>query len=217
MTTILTINASPSSGASGFTSTVSGNLSITTPPVGVDGEAVQLQMNTGGGWLPFGPALYTGNGGNYSLSVPWTGMTGSFEIRAYYGGNQARSIYLVETSSESVTITITSGGGGGGGVGPVGIVSDLRIQDVARNVWFSYNGSWDASPSVLPGSGNLHIVFSSVNIGDAAGNLVLTIKSSSGSVLATKTVATPISGTASIDYTGSMPSTNYGVSCTVTP
>jgi hypothetical protein len=105
----------------------------------------------------------------------------------------------------------------------------IRVQDVARGIWFNWNGStrtWDNSPNVTVGSGTLYIAAAAVNAGNAAGNVTLTITDDAGATLATKTITVqPWNGsyTSPNDYVGvetgsiNMPNRQYGVTVSTTP
>jgi hypothetical protein len=144
----------------------------------------------------------------------WTGEMPSGDANVFMTVNPVNPVAGDSGTFGNVIIQPYSAGGSA-----VGQINAIRIQDVSRQKWFNRNnGVWDTMPSVSPGSGNLYVAFNAVNNGGAAGNLVLTIKeSSSGTVLATKTVATAVGGNAGIEYTGSMPTVSYGITCTVMP
>jgi len=101
-----------------------------------------------------------------------------------------------------------------------GIISAIRVQDVKLDKWFNWDRPGPFSPSapiITPGAGNLYIAFWAVNQG-LAGNLTLTIKDDTGTVLATKTASAPYGGAGvGIEWTGEMPGRNYGITLTVTP
>lgn len=101
-----------------------------------------------------------------------------------------------------------------------GIISGVRVQDVALGKWFN----WDrpgpfvpSAPIVTPGAGNLYIALWAVNQG-TPGNLTLTITDDTGAVLATKTYSAEYGGGGvGLEWTGAMPGRNYGITLTVTP
>jgi hypothetical protein len=117
-----------------------------------------------------------------------------------------------------------------------GSINGIRIQDVARQIWYSWdknstypNGSWDnaggtagnapvgQTPLITPGNGNLLISFNAVNNGSVTGNLTLTIKDGAGNTLANQTIQTPAGGNAGLSVTVNMPATAYSITFSVTP
>jgi hypothetical protein len=117
-----------------------------------------------------------------------------------------------------------------------GSITGIRIQDISRAVWYSWdknstypNGYWDnaggtgsnapvgQTPLITPGSANLYIAFNAVNNGNVSGNLTLTIKDSAGNVLVSNVVNTAPGGNASEVVTVNMPSTPYSITVSVTP
>ena len=115
-------------------------------------------------------------------------------------------------------------------------ITAIRIQDVARNVWYSWdknsqypNGYWDnaggtgsnapvgQAPLVTPGSNNLYISFNAVNNGNITGNLTLTIKDAAGNTLSNTVVSTAPGGNAGAQVTVNMPTTPYSITLSVTP
>lgn len=107
-----------------------------------------------------------------------------------------------------------------GGVGAVGSINAIRIQDIPRNLWFSWDkgvGWSPGTPVITPGTNTLYIAFWAIN-GGAAGNLTLTTKDDTGALLATKTAyAASGGGVGSAEWTGNMPSRSYGITLGVTP
>ncbi|TSA55549.1 hypothetical protein D4R42_05395 [bacterium] len=98
-----------------------------------------------------------------------------------------------------------------------GKIVAIRVQDIARNLWFNYdNGMWDKTPEVTAGA-NLYIAAYVGNVGDA-GNLTLRIIDDTGATLATKTEYV-VAGGVFGDETGTkqMPNRSYGISIPVDP
>lgn len=111
---------------------------------------------------------------------------------------------------------------------PNGNINYIIVQDVARHIWYTWDGStWSnaggggnnapvgEAPRVTPGAGYLYVAFNVVNQGDA-GNIVLTISDSS-SMLNSSTVPVPAGGNGGVEWTGLMPATAYNITLTATP
>jgi hypothetical protein len=111
----------------------------------------------------------------------------------------------------------------------------IRVQDVARGIWYSWDGStrtWDKTPVVYVGSKTLYIAAAAVNAGNVAGTLTLTITDDTGKVLGDVTTGgsksqtvQPWNGsyTSPNDYLGyetgsiDMPNRSYGITVSVIP
>jgi len=110
-----------------------------------------------------------------------------------------------------------------------GVLLAIRVQDVKRNLWASWDGktrTWDTFLDVTVGPKTLYIAAAAANQGNVAGDLTLTITDDTGKVLATKKITVqPWNGsfTAPNDYIGvetgsiDMPNRPYGVTVSVTP
>ena len=109
-------------------------------------------------------------------------------------------------------------------------ITAIRIQDVARGVWYSWdknttypNGYWDNSgggnnapvgqtPMITPGAGNLYIAFYAVNQYTYSVNMSLYIYDGNYNTLAQNVnVYTAPGKAASIQYTGNMPAGPYTI------
>jgi len=95
------------------------------------------------------------------------------------------------------------------------------VKDITRNIlytWTDPSRVWNATPSVVPGAGNIWIMANATNIGTATGNLTVKItNASTGAVLATITVPTAIGGSTGVVWTGDMPNANLQLAVSVTP
>ena len=99
-----------------------------------------------------------------------------------------------------------------------GKITAIRVQDIARNVWFNYdNGVWDQLPEVTVGLGNLYIAASVVNIG-GTGDLILRIIDDQGNLLLQKG-DTVVGGDSMGGETlpQPMPNRQYGIQILVDP
>lgn len=116
--------------------------------------------------------------------------------------------------SDAVTVTVDP-------AAPTsGKISAIRIQDIARQMWFEYNnGVWDSPPAVLPGTENLYIGMAAVNEG-ADGELTVEIKTA-GYSRGTKTEHVISGNMLGLEANGGlpmgMPSSPLVVECTVIP
>jgi len=110
-------------------------------------------------------------------------------------------------------------------------ITAIRIQDVARGVWYSWdknttypNGYWDNSggggnnapvgqtPMITPGAGNSYIAFYAVNQYTYSVNMSLYIYDGNYNTLAQNVnVYTAPGKAASIQYTGNMPAGPYTI------
>ena len=123
----------------------------------------------------------------------------------------------VGTLSDTKTFTITA-------ATAFGICWTARVKDLATGWQFDGNLAtmlWTPSaPIVRPGAGNLYIRFEARNI-SLSGNLTLTIKDDTGATLKTETLVAGNIGSGteyvSIEWTGEMPTRNYGITVSVTP
>ena len=99
-----------------------------------------------------------------------------------------------------------------------GQITTIRVQDIARNVWFNYdNGSWDQLPAVTVGVGNLYIAAGVVNIG-GIGDLTLRIMDDQGSLLLQKGDTVVEGGTMGGETNPlPMPNRPYGIQILVDP
>lgn len=117
--------------------------------------------------------------------------------------------------SDSVSFTISPA------TVTTGKITAIRIQDIARQIWFNWNDparTWDATPSVMPGTNNLYVALYATNMGGGnAGNMTLTLKTSTGSTLATKTQSVAAGASFGLEYTGTMPNSSLALSASVTP
>ena len=105
-----------------------------------------------------------------------------------------------------------------------GKIGGIRVQDIARNLWFSWDLStrtWDNLPTVTPGP-YLYIALWCINNG-VEGYLYMTIKDDTGLLLANKNVLCPYwGGDINVGVgvetgTKTMPSRPYGITVEVTP
>lgn len=107
----------------------------------------------------------------------------------------------------------------------------IRTQDVARDVWYSWdknsqypNGYWDNSggtgnnapvgqtPMITPGAGNLYIAFYAVNNYTYSVNMSLYIYDANYNVIAQQVnIYTHAGANAGIEYTGTMPTGTYTI------
>lgn len=120
-------------------------------------------------------------------------------------------------------------------VATAGLITAIRVQDVARDIWYSWDvttqnpqGSWNnaggggknapvgETPRVTPGANNLYVAFYATNMGQS-GNLTLTLKNSGNYILQNQTVNVASGASAGIEWTGNMPSASYGLILSVTP
>ena len=110
-------------------------------------------------------------------------------------------------------------------------ITAIRIQDVARDLWFSWDkntqypsGYWDnaggggnnapvgQTPMITPGPGNLYIAFYAKNLYTYSVNMTLYIYDVNYVVLAaTINAYTAAGAAASAEYTGNMPIGNYTI------
>jgi len=100
---------------------------------------------------------------------------------------------------------------------PSGKIIAIRVQDIARQLWFNYdNGVWDNAPKVTVGA-NLYIAAWAVNEGEN-GELRLLIKNDQSMALADKreTVASGVNFGAETG-TINMPNRSYGILILVEP
>lgn len=102
-----------------------------------------------------------------------------------------------------------------------GIISGIRVQDIPRDIWYSWDrpGQWSPSaPVVTVGSKTLYIAFWAVNQGNATGTLTLTVKDDTGKTLATKSVSCAPGAGVGIEAPDlDMPNRTYGITLSVTP
>lgn len=159
------------------------------------------------------PGNYSGDGVITVTATPYAGYV--FD-HWNINGQFLTSNPSFHTGSTGTFEAFFSGSGGG----PDGNIIAVRVHDVIRALWFSWdNGAWDANgqPSVTPGANNLYIAFYAVNNGSVAGTLTLQLRDGSGNVLAqTSQSAAPGAG-AQLEWTGNMPSSNFSATCTVSP
>lgn len=105
--------------------------------------------------------------------------------------------------------------------GTIGKIIGIRVQDIQRQLWFNWDeGKWDTEPSCTPGINNLYVAVWAENVGEG-GDLLLTLVDDEEKVLASKTehvepAADHLVGIG-IEWTGTMPDGNYGLTCTVDP
>ena len=110
-------------------------------------------------------------------------------------------------------------------------ITALRIQDIARDVWYSWdknstypNGYWDNSggggknapvgqtPMVTPGTNTLYIAFFAVNGYSYQVNMTLYIYDANYNILAsTVNFPTNPNVAAEVEWTGNMPTTPYEI------
>ena len=110
-------------------------------------------------------------------------------------------------------------------------ITAIRIQDVARNVWYSWdknsqypNGYWDnaggtgsnapvgQAPIITPGPNNLYVAFYATNNYHSAVNITLIVYDGNFNILAEQIqIYTAAGAGASIQYTGTMPTGPYTV------
>ena len=105
-----------------------------------------------------------------------------------------------------------------------GKIGAIRVQDIARNLWFNWDLStrtWDNLPTVTPGP-YLYIALWAINAG-VDGYLYLKITDDEGIILAHKNVLCPYwdnninVGVGVETGTKTMPSRPYGITIEVTP
>ena len=97
-----------------------------------------------------------------------------------------------------------------------GKIIAIRVQDIQRQLWFSWdNGVWDNPPSCVPGAGNLYIAFYAENQG-TVGSLTLTL-SDAIRILSQKVTVVNQGMSDGLEWTGDMPVTTYNIVCEVTP
>ena len=103
-------------------------------------------------------------------------------------------------------------------------ITAIRIQDLARGIWYSWdNGFWDnaggtgnnapvgQTPLITPGY-NLYIAFYALNQYSHAVNMSLYVYDGSYNVLAHQSnIYTAAGASASIQYTGVMPTGSYTI------
>jgi len=101
------------------------------------------------------------------------------------------------------------------------IIEAIRVQDISRGVWYSWDrpGPWDPSePEVTVGSGKLYIAFYVINRGDIPGMLRLEVVDDTGKVLATtREAAAPGAGVGIEAPDLDMPDRSYNITLTATP
>jgi len=110
-------------------------------------------------------------------------------------------------------------------------ITAIRIQDVARDLWFSWdknsqypNGYWDnaggggnnapvgQTPMITPGAGNLYIAFYAKNLYNYSVNMALYVYDGNYNILAQNVnVYTAAGAAASVEYTGTMPTGTYTI------
>jgi hypothetical protein len=108
-------------------------------------------------------------------------------------------------------------------------ITAIRIQDVARDVWYSWdknstypNGYWDNSggtgnnapvgetPMITPGPGNLYIAFYSKNLYNMTVNMALFIYDGNyNTIYQQVNILTAAGASAGIQYTTAMPTGAY--------
>ena len=107
-------------------------------------------------------------------------------------------------------------------------ITAIRIQDVARDVWYSWdknssypNGYWDnnggggnnapvgETPMITAGPGNLYIAFYAVSNYSYSVNLYLNVYDVNYNALATSYTLVGAHQGAGVEYTGDMPATSY--------
>jgi len=102
-----------------------------------------------------------------------------------------------------------------------GIIQAIRVQDIARHIWYTWDrpGPWSPSePVVTVGSKTLYIAFWAVNQGGTTGTLTLTVKDDTGKTLATKSVSCAPGAGVGIEAPDlDMPNRTYGITLSVTP
>lgn len=113
---------------------------------------------------------------------------------------------------------------------PNGVITAIRVHDVARNLWFSWDAGqgWDnaggggnnapvgQSPVVTPGQNNLYIAFYAVNRG-ILGNIDLTIEGNNNR-LAFKTLVNVSTGSGNgLSWQGTMPNSAMTIILMVFP
>ena len=91
----------------------------------------------------------------------------------------------------------------------------IRIQDVARDVWYSCTGNnapVGQTPMITPGAGNLYIAFYAVNNYTYSVNMSLYIYDANYNVIAQQVnIYTHAGANAGIEYTGTMPTGTYTI------
>lgn len=100
-----------------------------------------------------------------------------------------------------------------------GIVRAIRVQDIARQLWFNWDsGNWGTVPSCQPGTNNLYVAFWII-IDPAyplrTENVTLQLTDDAGKVLASKSLTMRSDEGAGLEWTGAMPAREYGLSCSV--
>lgn len=101
-----------------------------------------------------------------------------------------------------------------------GKIRAIRVQDIARQKWFNWdNGTWDETPSCLPGEGNLYIAVYAENLSQP-GNLLLQlyeIVEGTGRILTDKSEYVAHGAGLGIEWTGNMPANTYNLLAKVIP
>lgn len=100
----------------------------------------------------------------------------------------------------------------------------IRVQDIARQLWFNWDsGNWDSYPSCMPGNNNLYVAFWIIiepvyPIHTEYVTLEL-IATDTGTVLASKSlwVSSELGQGAGLEWTGNMPTSPYRITCSVAP
>ncbi len=94
----------------------------------------------------------------------------------------------------------------------------IRVQDVRRGIWYNYdNGVWDREPCVSSGVNNLYVAFVVYNPGDLAHVRLMLVNGHDGTVIKQQDATVYHNGAAGLEWTGTMPSTSFLLTCYVYP
>ena len=101
---------------------------------------------------------------------------------------------------------------------PIGKIVAIRVQDLARNLWFNYdNGVWDKTPECTPGAGNLYIAAYANNTG-GSGTMTMLIRDEFMAILGSKQETVVAGGTIGVESGArNMLSRAYGITIDVMP
>ena len=96
-----------------------------------------------------------------------------------------------------------------------GKIIAVRVQDIDRQIWYNWDvGTWDAPPKCNPGPNKLYVAVWAENLSDADGNITLQlVNTANGTVLAEKTEFVAVGNGVGIEWTGSMPTINFNLTC----
>ena len=147
-----------------------------------------------------------------------TPITDGYGIKQLKPGQIADVVeWIVKDDNGNVSNTVTTTVSA---TGPTeGIIQAIRIQDVPRQIWYSWDkgiGWSPRAPVITPGVGAFYAAFYGVNNG-AAGNITITIKDDQGITLSSKTESIAAGAGIGVEYTGTMPDRYYGITLVASP